>query len=210
MTMDFDYAAELAERIGRGENGDLRKQLIDLCIPYFWGVRFRFGFHEISHQEIVEELTPDAINDAIFVMRNRKSAFGIRLQNAFRELCRQRRRHRRRPKAEELAAKCDPSYLLGITGSRPPANLGAEQNESIELIRHELENHEKTSKTAICERMRGSSYGEIAVILGKNAHQSRALFWDNLKQIRKNLRIRKMKDQDASQVMWNSQPVDEE
>jgi len=201
LPVDFDYAAELAERIGRGENGDLRQQLIDLCIPYFWGVRSRFGFYDISYRDVDEELAADAINDAILIVEHRKSAFGIRLQNAFRELCRQRRRHRRRPTAKELAAKCDPSYLPGITGSRPPANLGAEQNESIELIRHELENHEKASKTAIYERMRGSSYQEIAMILGKDAHRSRALFWDNLKQIRKNLRIGKTKNQDASQAM---------
>jgi hypothetical protein len=45
--------------------------------------------------------------------------------------------------------------------------------------------------------MRGSSYEEIAVILGKTAHRSRALFWGNVKQIRKNdALIRYMKDED--------------
>jgi len=201
LPVDFDDAAKLAERIGRGENGKLRQQLIDMCIPYFLGIRFRFGLRDISYEDVTEELTSDAINDVMFIMRDSRSAFGIRLQNAFRKCCRERSRQKRRLTARELAEKCDSSYLPGITGSRPPANPGAEQNESIELIRHELETHAKASKTAIYERMRGSSYQEIAMILGKDAHRSRALFWDNLKQIRKNLRIGKTKDQDASQAV---------
>jgi hypothetical protein len=50
LPVDFDYAAKLAERISRGENGGLREQLLDRCIPYFLGVRSRFGFGRIPYQ----------------------------------------------------------------------------------------------------------------------------------------------------------------
>ena len=209
--MDFDRAAELADRIRKGENGNLRKQLIGMCIPYFWGVRMRFGFHEISYRDVAGELASDAVNNAIFFMRKSKSAFGIRLQNAFRTCCRQRCRYRRRLTAEELAEKCGLLYPVRTVESRLPPDLAAEQNERLELVRHELANHERTSRTAIYERMRGSSYQEIAMILGgKNTHQSRALFWDNLKRIRENLHVGKMEDQDGLQMMHNRQPVDED
>lgn len=197
LSVDFDCAAELADRISKGENGQLHQQLLDMCIPYFVGVKTRFGFHRISYRDIVEELAADAITDTIFALGDRKLAFGVRLQNAFRKCCRQRYRCMRRPTSEELAKRCDLPYVPGITGSRPAADGGVEPNEWIELVHQELQNHTKPSKTAIYERMRGSSYEEIAVILGKTAHRSRALFWGNVKQIRKNdALIRYMKDED--------------
>jgi len=192
--VDFDHAAELADRISKGENGTLHKQLLDMCTPYLWGVKRRLGFYWISYREVVEELALDAIADTILAVRDRNCAFAARLQNAFRDCCRQRRRHICRLSLEELKKKLDPSCLPGSTGSQSPPDIGLEQEELTELIHREMQNHGKNSKTAIYERMRGSSYEEIALILGKSAHGSRALFWDNLKRIRNSLRIRSMKD----------------
>lgn len=194
--MDFDLAAELADRISRGENGKLRKQLINMCIPYFVRVRIRFGFDGISYQEIAEELAADAIADTIATLRDRKGVFAIRLQNAFRKCCRQRYRCMRRPTSEELAARCNLPCPPWTMGSQPAADGGLDQDERIDLVHQELQNHSKPSKTAIYERMRGSSYEELAVILGTTAHRSRALFWDNIKRIRKNLRMHRTKNTD--------------
>ena len=121
--MDFDYAAELVERIRHGENGGLREELLTMCIRYFSGLVTRWGFHWISRQE-VEELASDAINDTIFTSTGGKAAFWMRLQNAFRKCCRQRNRWRRQPTVETLAQKCDLARLVKITGSQPPADVG--------------------------------------------------------------------------------------
>jgi hypothetical protein len=208
--VDFAHAAALAERIRRGENGALRQELLDLCLPYFSDLKTKWGFRWISHRE-VEELASDAINDAIFTLAGGKAAFWMRLQNAFRKCCRQRNRWRRRPTVETLVQKSDPARLVKITGSQPPTDTGSQHKELIELIHRELENHERTSKTAIYERMRGASYEEIATILSKDAHRSRALFWDDVKQIRKNGALRRcMKDEDRSSAVPNTPSISED
>ena len=56
------------------------------------------------------------------------------------------------------------------------------------MLQRELGNHGKASKTAICERMRGSPYAEIAQVLGKTPKQCRALFWHDVDKIRYSFR----------------------
>ena len=79
------------------------------------------------------------------------------------------------------------------------------------MIHREVENHERTSQTAICERMRGGSYEEIAKILGKDAHRSRAVFWDDIKQVRKNnVLMSYLKNEDWWSVVHYAPPVSED
>lgn len=190
--MDFDYAAELAVRISRGENSKLHKQLLTMCIPYFLRVKIRFGFDRISDRDVVEQLAHEAIADTIVSLKNRKVAFWVLLQNAFRKCCRQRYRQMYRPSLEELMKRCG---ILGPRSEQPAPDVLTAKNDECELICRELHNHGESSRTTIYERMRGSSYKEIGVILGKTAHQSRALFRYNVNKIRDSLRRRHAKDE---------------
>jgi hypothetical protein len=189
--VDSKHANDLANRISKGENSGLYETLVKMCIPYLLDVKEWFGFHDVSAKEVYSQLAADAVNNSIAEMKLRKLPFTARLQNDFRDLCRKKRYSMRKPIAEKLAEKCGlPTRprILGADSRRPSPDIEAQRNEEVVMLQRELGNHGKASKTAICERMRGSPYAEIAQILDKKPQQCRALFWHDVHKIRDSIR----------------------
>lgn len=197
--MDFKLANQLAGRISQGENSGLHEQLVSMCTPYLLYVKQQFGFYQISKKDVVEELAADAVADSIMVKEYRRLPFTICLQNAFRNCCRKRCRILREHAKEDVVAKCEtrnPPSAIGVGPSRPSPEIQAQRNEEKEIFHNELKKHKKFSKTIIYERMRHSTYKEMAIIFNRTLNECKRVFWSNFNEIRSNLRQRYVKEED--------------
>lgn len=198
--MDFKVANEIADQIGQGENSGLHEQLVSMCIPYLLYVRQQFGFYQISKNDVVEELAADAVADSIMAKEYKKLPFTICLQNAFRDCCRKRYRILREHAKEDLMAKCEiqiPPAIIGVGPRRPLPEIQAQRNEEREIFHNELKKHEKFSKALIYQRMRRSTYKEMASIFNTTLNECKRVFWRNFNQIRNNLQQRYVKEEDS-------------
>lgn len=187
----FEDANELADQIGRGGNRGLHEELVQMCIPYLFGLRKRFGFRDISVETVRNELAKDAVSDGVALIKHRKLPFTLCLRNAFRDCCRERRKLARKPTVEELTKKCGISHVSPTSETHSEhlsPDAEAVKEERLALIGRELENHEPVSKRVVYEWMRGSPYKEIAPEFGKTDQQCRAVFQHDMNKIRENLR----------------------
>lgn len=184
--MDFRVADELADRIIKGETGDSYQTLVDMCIPYFKGVRRRYGLWRVTNEIMRDGLAAAAVADAISKQQQLGRTFTVWLSNAFRDHCRRVDRdirdEKRRQAIENCEIPCPPRTIGACRENRPDQE--AAENEALRSIREELANHEEHSRTAVNERTRGLSYEEIATILDTTADQCKTVFWHDVHLIR--------------------------
>lgn len=196
--MNFEFANQCAERISKGENTGLFERLVSECTSYLLRLRIRFGFHQIHIQDVIHELAADAVTDSITDKKRGNLPFAICLCNAFRDVCRQRYRIIREHSKENIIAACDikdPPPVIGVGPKRPSSEIQAQRNEEKEIFQKELENHEKFSKKVVYERMRCSTYKEMAEVFGETLNECKRVYWHNFNIIREKLRWRYVKDE---------------
>ena len=191
--MDFELANQWADRISRGENGGLHKKLVSLCMPYFFYLKRRFGFNDISSDDIKKELANSAVNMAASIKGEKGKPFTICLQNAFRDCCRELQRIIRERYAGDLLAEIDEVVIeprKTVAGGRKQTSsvFKAQKQEEMEAVREELRMHENLSKKIIIRKMKGSTYQEMALSFNKPFNECKKVFWHNVNTIRNNLK----------------------
>lgn len=184
--MDFRIADQLADRIIKGGNGDLYQTLVQMCIPYLMSVKRRYGFWRVTKKTVVDELAAAAVSDGISRQKLLGRTFMVWLPNAFRDHCRRVDREIRQEKLRKAIEECGISYSPRTIGAHPEKRPDekAADNEALRSIWEELAKHEEGSKAAVAERTRGSSYQEIATILGRTADQCKTVYWHDARLIR--------------------------
>ena len=194
--MDFKLADEYAERIQSGDGDELFEELIRMCTPYLLDLRKRFGFYRIPPKEVRNEIVADTVSDAI-VKNSSKLPFSYRLQNTFRNLCRQKEKtlkDRSRKHLERLIEKHQALgfSIAGLDLHRSIAEPELQQREEKSLVLEALKGHPEFSKKVVFQRFRGSTFPEISEIYQKAFDECKRVFWHDFYHIQKELsRIQK-------------------
>ena len=191
--MDFELANQWADRISRGENGGLHKKLVSLCMPYFFYLKRRFGFNDISSDDIKKELANSAVNMAASIKGEKGKPFTICLQNAFRDCCRELQRIIDETRINGIRANIGEAQVEAratMAGGRKMISpvFEAQKQEEIEAVCGELIKHEKFSKEIIIKKMRGSTYQEMALSFNEPFSKCKKVYWHDLNIIRNNLK----------------------
>lgn len=173
---------EIAERISKGENGGLYQELNSLCQPYFRSLARRFGFSCISAHAIEQSVGPDAIHRAIVNEAGIALPFNTRLQNAFRNSCRQEVRFLRAKHIEKLWRIIQARPIQGDFGLSPLEHLSRKEFRGAFLVA--LAQHDRLSKRAVIRRMRGATYVEIGMCLTISPEKSKSIFWHDFTNIK--------------------------
>lgn len=187
--MDFKLVNQYAQRIRQGEN-ELYEKLVSMVLPYFLYLRKKLGFYKISRKDVKNELALDAVADAFIKQEQRSLPYSICLHNAFRDNCRARMRIIREQYVDYTLSKCDipDSFVVMIASQRfAHPETGAEQNEANELASEILKNHDPFSKKVIYQRVRGSTYPELAQIFDRTDNECKRVYWHDINHLRAKL-----------------------
>ena len=179
--MDFKVANEYVQRIEQGENGELLKKLSGLCLPYFLSLRKRLGFYGIPESEVRNELTSDAISKAFIDQKRRGLPYSFCLHNAFRDCCRERLKSIREQYNDDIFDKIIHQRYI-------PPDYQAQVNEIEELVSRILEDHEPLSKQVVFQKMKGSTYPEMAEIFRTTSNECKRVYWHDFNDIQKKVR----------------------
>ena len=186
--MDYNLANSYAEQIKHGGGAELHQKLARMCTSYLLYLRKKLGFYCISELEIKSELAADAVSDAIMAQGRRNLPFTICLQNAFRDCCRERVRIIREQNTNDLIDKCDIAGLTLVVGmgtQSRSAETKVQNAEQVELANDILESHDRFSKKVIYQKMRGSTYPEMADIFNTTLNECKRVYWHDIHHIRK-------------------------
>ena len=186
--MDYNLANNYAEQIKQGGDAELHHNLTNMCTSYLLYLRKKLGFYCISEVEIKRELAGDAVSDAIMVQDRRRLPFTICLHNAFRDRCRQRIRIIREQNTNDLMDKCDIAgspLVVGMGAHIPSAEAKVQNAEQIELANMILDSHDRFSKKVIYQKMKGSTYPEMADIFSITLNECKRVYWHDIIHIRK-------------------------
>ena len=187
--MDYELIDQCAERMRKDDN-KLRDELVSLCIPYLLHIRIKWGFQSIPVKEVKDELVSDAIAEAFIKQTKGSLRFSLRLRNTFRDLCRARVKILRQERNIDIADACGISPpSSAFRGNTQPGSPNAEpdQNEKIRLVKEILQNHDPFSKKVVYEKVRGSTYAEMADIFGTLWVECKRVYWRDLYHLRKKL-----------------------
>jgi hypothetical protein len=193
--MDFPHANEIADRISRGENGGLHKQLVLMCTPYLLCLRVRFGFWRISAREVRDELAAGAVSDSIIAKSQKNISFLICLHNSFRDCCRQRNKSNREQDTGFVLKQCaitDPPFIIGVGPRRSSLDAQVQQDEERQLLRDELQRHDPFSINLIYEKMRGATIPEMAESFNTPYNECKRVYWHDFNSIRASFRQRNL------------------
>ena len=174
--MDFAAVNEYAERIEQGENGGLLNKLTRMCIPYFLYLRKKLGFYRIPESEVRDELASDAIAKLFIDQKRRGRLYSICLHNAFRDCCRERMKSIREHDNDGIMDKIMHSRY------RSPETQ-AQLNEIEELVGCILADHEPLSKKVVFQKMRGSTYPEMAEIFQTTSNECKRVYWHDFNDV---------------------------
>jgi DNA-directed RNA polymerase specialized sigma24 family protein len=188
--VDFKIANRYAEQVSQGGDDKLRQQLTAMCYPHLFRLRKKLGFYGISEKEIMQELAADAVSDAIMVKGKRNLPFSICLHNTFRDRCRQRMKSIREQYVGDIMEICDissPGFMIGV-GARPySAPDQAQNNELLKLAHKAINKHDRFSKKVIFQKMKGSTYPEMAEIFDETVNECKRVYWHDMNHIRKQI-----------------------
>ena len=186
--MDYDLANNYAEQIKQGGGAELYQKLANMCTSYLLYLRKKLGFHCISVREITLELTADAVSDAIIAQGKRNLPFTICLHNTFRDRCRQRYRVIQGQNVDYIMGKCgiaSLAFISDIDTHTPSAEVWVQDAEQIELANKIMDNHDRFSKRVIYQKMKGSTYPEMADIFDTTLNECKRIYWHDMNHIRK-------------------------
>lgn len=186
--MDFEIVNNYAKQIKQGAGAELHQKLANMCTSYLLYLRKKLGFHCIPIKEITRELAIDAVSDAIMVQERRNLPFTICLHNTFRDRCRQRVRIIREQNTIGIMGECDiadSSLVIGMGTHAPSAETKVQNAEQIELANAILDNHDRFSKKVIYQKMKGSTYPEMADIFSSTLNECKRVYWHDITHIRK-------------------------
>lgn len=186
--MDYDLANNYAEQIRQGGGTELHQKLANMCTSYLLYLRKKLGFHCIPVKEITCELAADAVSDAIVAKGRRNLPFTICLQNAFRDRCRQRKRIIDDKYTKHVKSMCSIVGLplvvdMGVPV--PSAEVQVQNKEQVQLANKILDSHDRFSKKIVYQKMRGSTYREMAEISSTTVNECKRVFWHDIRHIRK-------------------------
>jgi len=185
---------ELNDLAGRCFKQDYLKEeslqeLMEACLPFFLYFRQRNGFSFIPASDVKEELAAEAISRAFIShkMRNGHSAFY--LMNAFRDCCRERAKTEDRTRIVKIVEKCGPELSLGIGQSRQPLSpdVQARRSEFMDQVLQILEDHPAFSKKLVLEKVRGSTFPEMADLNGVSVNECKRVHQHDIYHLRKNI-----------------------
>jgi hypothetical protein len=186
--VDYNVANNYAEQIKQGSGAELHQKLANMCTSYLLYLRKKLGFYCIPVREITHELGADAVSDAIMAQEKRNLPFTICLHNAFRDCCRQRVRIIREQNTNDLMDKCDIAGLplvVGMGAHAPSAEAKVQNAEQIEFANTILDNHNRFSKRVIYQKIKGSTYPEMADIFNTTLNECKRVYWHDIYHIRK-------------------------
>jgi len=186
--VDYNLANSYAEQIKQGGGVELHQRLASMCTSYLLYLRKKLGFYCIPVREITCELVADAVSDAIIAQEKRNLPFTICLHNAFRDCCRQRVRIIREQNTNDLMGKCDIAsfpLVIGMGSHIHSAEVKAQNAEQLELANKIMNNHDRFSKKVIYQKMRGSTYPEMADIFNTTLNECKRVYWHDIHYIRK-------------------------
>lgn len=186
--MDYNLANNYAEQIRQGNGAELYPKLTNMCSSYLLYLRKKLGFHCIPAKEITLELAADAVSDAVLAKGKRNLPFTICLQNTFRDRCRQRVRTIREQCTNDLMDKCDIAgspLIMGMGTQTLSAEVRVQNAEHTELANEILDNHDRFSKKIVYQKMRGSTYPEMADIFSTTLNECKRVYWHDIHHIRK-------------------------
>ena len=186
--MDYDLANNYAEQIKQGGGAELYQKLANMCTSYLLYLRKKLGFHCIPVREISLELAADAVSDAIIAQGKRNLPFTICLHNTFRDRCRQRHRVIQGRNMDYIMDKCgiaSLAFISDIDTHTPSAEVRVQNAEQIELANKIMDSHDRFSKRVINQKMKGSTYPEMADIFGTTLNECKRIFWHDMNHIRK-------------------------
>ena len=183
-----DLADRYIERIAQGES-QLLEELHAACLPRFLYFRKRYGFSVISVEEVTEDLAYEAINLTFIRYKEGDRPFSFYLINAFRDLCRKRKREMDRERLSGIAGECGCTIPVGVGQyTRPvPPHVQAERNEFNEELDRILANHPSLSKRLVLEKKRGSTYRELAELNYVSLKECRRVHEHDMYHIKKDI-----------------------
>jgi len=187
--MNFDLANQYAKQILEGKD-DQHQELVKISLPYLLYLRKKLGFYSISLKEIKNELSADAVSDAIMAQRSRELPFSICIHNSFRDICRKRNRIIREHDIDNIISQCDinePRKMMASTVRYPSPPAWAQDNELVELAENILKDHEDLSKKVVYQKTRGSTYPEMVKILKKDLNECKRVYWHDINDLRKKM-----------------------
>ena len=186
--MDYSLANNYAEQIKQGSGAELHQKLANMCTSYLLYLRKKLGFYCIPVREITRELGADAVSDAIMAQEKRNLPFTICLHNAFRDRCRQRKRIIDDKYTKDVKSMCSIAGLplvVDMGAQVPTAEVQVQNKEQIQLANKILDNHDRFSKKIVYQKMRGSTYPEMAEIFNTSQNECKRVYWHDMKDIRK-------------------------
>lgn len=173
----------LADRILRGENGKLRRELVERSLGFVWFVRRRYGFFCVPCAEVRGHLVEEAVQTAFTAYPSSGRPFIRCLNNAFRHCCRGYRRQKKRDRSEAL---CEELGLEALPDRhvRPAPVDQAAFGEKLEIVRRLLR-----QESVFCQRVlgmwaRGSTDKEIALRLGTEPSVCKNERRSNIRRVR--------------------------
>ena len=186
--MNFETANNYAKQLKQGADAELHQKLADMCTSYLLYLRNTLGFRCIPVRDITQELAMDAVSDAIMVQESRNLPFTICLHNTFRDRCRQRVRIIREQNTIGIMGECDivdSSLVIGMGTRALSAENKAQNAEQLELANTILDNHDRFSKKVIHQKMKGSTYPEMADIFSSTLNECKRVYWHDITHLRK-------------------------
>ena len=182
---------DLADRCFRQDylKEEALQELVQACLPFFLYFRQRNGFSFIPASDVKEELAAEAISRAFIShkMRNGHSAFY--LMNAFRDCCRERARARESTRIDEMAERLglDSASIVGQHTQIPSPDVQARRSEFMDHVLQILEDHPAFSKKLVLEKVRGSTFPEMADLNGVSVKECKRVHQHDIYHLRKNI-----------------------
>lgn len=186
--MDYNLANDYAEQIKQGGSAELHQKLAEMSISYLLYLRKKLGFQCIPVVEIKHELSADAVSDAILAQERRNLPFTICLHNAFRDRCRQRVRTIKQRDAKYLMDKCGVTsmpFIRDMGTHSHSVEVQVQDAEQVELVSKMMDSHDRFSKRVIYQKIKGSTYPELADIFSTTLNECKRVFWHDVNHIRK-------------------------
>lgn len=186
----FEKANQFAGQFGQKIGDNQLQELILTCMPYFMYLRKKSRYFRIPIEYIKKEIAPSAINQAFLIQQRRKIPFSYCLQNAFRDCCREQLRRLREHDTDNIVSQCDiegHSKLMCGGTKHPSPQIKAQENELVELVDNILKNHNRFSKQVVYQKIRGSTYPEMADIFFTTMNECKRVYWHDIYHIRETL-----------------------
>jgi hypothetical protein len=187
----YQHLTDLVDRLARGENGAARSEVVRLCEGFLWSVRIRFGFLDVPWTVVRNTMVDDALQTAIANHLERRRPFLQCLQNAFRDACRDYRRHKQRAILKTLDTDCQIDAVSIIAADSegagmPPAKRAA-RNETVRTVVTLLRQEDRLCQRMILMWLRGSTDTEIGQCLRLEAEECKGTRWRNIRRVQRRL-----------------------